>query len=90
MRSGGSTARSWPESIWPIPRLRLGFEGHSRSYHLGERAEHYDEDRDIEAAKVGWELVYLGFAATRFVDQVRRDMEEIAVRRSADLGLAPL
>ncbi|MCU1398076.1 MAG: hypothetical protein JWN62_1185, partial [Acidimicrobiales bacterium] len=44
---------------------RLGIEGHSRSFHLGELIERYDEDRDIRAAQQGWEIAYLGFAATK-------------------------
>ena len=68
-----------------LPWLRLGIEGHSRSFHLGEHAERYDEDRDIRAAKEGWDIQYLGFAATRSPERVLRDIEQIVVRRAEDL-----
>jgi len=70
-----------------LPWVRLGIEGHSRSYHLGEHAEQYDEDRDIRATQQGWEIAYLGFAATRSPWAVCRDVELIVLRRAADLGL---
>jgi len=72
-----------------VPWVRLGIEGHSRSYHLGERAERYDEDRDLRAAQQGWEIAYLGFAATRAPSAVRRDIELLVERRAMDLGVAP-
>ena len=70
-----------------VPRARLGIEGHSRSYHVGELAERYDEDRDLRSAQQGWEIAYLGFAATRSPVAVRRDIELIVERRVSDLGL---
>ncbi len=69
-----------------LPPLRLAFEGHSRRHHDSTWARRYDEDRDIAAAKLGWEIVYLGFAATRSATAVRRDMEVIAMRRARDLA----
>ncbi|MCU1398386.1 MAG: hypothetical protein JWN62_1495 [Acidimicrobiales bacterium] len=71
-----------------VPWARLGIEGHSRSYHLGELAERYDEDRDLRAAKEGWEIMYLGFAATRAPAAVRRDIEAVVERRASDFDLA--
>jgi len=70
-----------------VPWVRLGIEAHSRSFHLGELVEHYDEDRDMRAAKQGWEITYLGFAATRSPAAVCYDLEQIVARRAADLGL---
>jgi len=70
-----------------IPWARLGIEAHSRSYHVGELVERYDEDRDMRATKQGWETVYLGFAATRSPQRVRHDIEAIVQRRIHDLGL---
>ena len=72
-----------------IPWARLGIEAHSRSYHLGELVERYDEDRDMRASKQGWETVYLGFAAARSPERVRHDIEQIVQRRIHDLGLLP-
>ena len=70
-----------------IPWVRLGIEAHSRSYHLGELAERYDEDRDMRASQQGWETTYLGFAATRAPAAVCTDIERIVERRMKDLGL---
>jgi len=70
-----------------LPWVRLGIEGHSRSYDLGELAEQYDEDRDIRAPQQGWESAYLGHAATRSLWAVCRDVELIVLRRAADLGI---
>lgn len=72
-----------------LPWARLGIEAHSRSYHLGALAERYDEDRDMRAAQEGWEIAYVGFAATRAPHVVRRDIELLVARRAADLGLSP-
>jgi hypothetical protein len=72
-----------------LPWLRLGLEGHSRSFHLGERVESHDEDRDLRATAEGWEVVYLGFAATKSPKAVCVMIEKIATRRASDLGLAP-
>ena len=70
-----------------VPWARLGIEGHSRSFHLGEAAERYDEDRDIRSAQHGWEIAYLGFAATKSPAVVCHDIELIVQRRMHDLGL---
>jgi very-short-patch-repair endonuclease len=72
-----------------VPWAKVGIEAHSRSYHLGELVERYDEHRDMRAAKEGWETVYLGFAATRSPERVRHDVEQIVQRRIHDLGLLP-
>jgi very-short-patch-repair endonuclease len=72
-----------------IPRLRLAIEGHSRSHHLGEHAEKYDEDRDLRASAEGWDIAYLGFAATKAPSAVCATIERIAMRRMLDLGIEP-
>jgi very-short-patch-repair endonuclease len=70
-----------------VPSCKLGIEGHSRSYHLGNEVERADEDRDLELAKLGWEVVYLGFGTTKSPDRTRRDLEAIArTRRAAMTG----
>ena len=48
-----------------IPEARLGIEAHSRGFHFGPISEAHDEDRDLRAAAVGWELLYLGWYAQR-------------------------
>jgi hypothetical protein len=48
-----------------IPAVRLGLEAHSRGFHFGPIKEAADEDRDLRAATVGWEVLYLGWHAQR-------------------------
>ena len=48
-----------------IPAARLGLEAHSRAFHFGPIREAADEDRDLRAATIGWELLYLGWYAQR-------------------------
>lgn len=48
-----------------FPSVRLGLEAHSRRFHFGPENEERDEDRDLSAARCGWELIYLGWYATR-------------------------
>jgi len=60
-----------------MPDVRLGLEAHSREFHFGRDAEHRDEDRDHRIAALGWDTLYLGFAATRRPErtiQVVRDV----------------
>jgi hypothetical protein len=38
-----------------VPAVRLGIEGHSRSFHLGEAVERYDENRDTRAGQLIWQ-----------------------------------
>jgi len=71
-----------------VPWVRLGIEGHSRSFHLGEHPERYDEDRDLATAAEGWDIAYLGFAASKAPAAVCATIERIVRRRMADLGIA--
>jgi hypothetical protein len=48
-----------------FPSVKLGLEAHSRRFHFGPDAEAHDEDRDLLCAEVGWELMYLGWYATK-------------------------
>jgi hypothetical protein len=66
-----------------IPSVRLGLEAHSRKFHFGPDAEPLDEQRDIRAAKCGWELLYLGSyaAAYRPAEVLAMVKEVVAARR---------
>lgn len=65
-----------------FPSVRLGLEAHSRRFHFGPDAERLDEDRDLRAALAGWELVYLGWYATRRPADVCKVIGELVrVRR---------
>ena len=48
-----------------IPELRLAIEAHSKRFHFGPAAEAADADRDLRAAAAGWEMLYLGWHATK-------------------------
>jgi hypothetical protein len=67
-----------------IPSVKLGLEAHSRKFHFGPDAERLDEQRDVRAAGCGWELVYLGWFATRRPGEVLAMVKQVvAARRSA-------
>lgn len=48
-----------------IPELKLGIEADSKRHHFGPQAEALDADRDLRVAGCGWELLYLGWHATK-------------------------
>jgi Transcriptional regulator, AbiEi antitoxin len=67
-----------------LPAVRLGLEAHSRKFHFGPDAEPLDEQRDMRAAACGWELLYLGWYATRRPAEVLAMVKEVvAARRRA-------
>jgi hypothetical protein len=68
-----------------IPAVRLGLEAHSRQFHFGPIYEPLDEDRDIAAAKCGWELIYLGWYATRRPAEVLRMVKDLVRVRKCEL-----
>lgn len=69
-----------------IPSVRLGLEAHSREFHWGPIAEPLDEDRDIAAAACGWELLYLGWYATKRPAEVLRAVKEVVRARKCELS----
>jgi hypothetical protein len=64
-----------------FPSVRLGLEAHSRQFHFGPDAEALDEDRDIAAARCGWELLYLGWYATKKPAQVLAIVKDVIAQR---------
>jgi hypothetical protein len=68
-----------------IPAIKLGLEAHSREFHWGPIYEPLDEDRDIAAAACGWELMYLGWYATRRPAEVLRAVKEVVRARKCEL-----
>ncbi|MEY2553868.1 MAG: hypothetical protein QOC57_1728 [Ilumatobacteraceae bacterium] len=60
-----------------IPAARLGLEGHSREFHFGPIREAADEDRDLRAAAVGWEVLYLGWYAQRRPEEMVRLIAQV-------------
>ena len=67
-----------------IPSVKLGLEAHSRRFHFGPIAEPLDEDRDLAAAACGWELLYLGWYATRRPEEVVAVVKSVVRARQRD------
>jgi hypothetical protein len=72
-----------------IPAARLGLEAHSRRFHFGPDAEPLDEQRDLAAATCGWELLYLGWYASRRPAEVLAVITKVVDRRLIDLAIDP-
>ncbi len=64
-----------------FPSVRLGLEAHSRRYHFGPDAESRDEDRDLAAARCGWELLYLGWYAAKKPAEVFDTVKDVIAQR---------
>ncbi len=71
-----------------IPDARLGLEAHSRRFHFGPAAEPLDEQRDMRVAACGWELLYLGWYATRRPAEVVNVVAEVVAARRRSLPAA--
>jgi hypothetical protein len=69
-----------------FPSVRLGLEAHSRQFHFGPDAERLDEDRDLAAARCGWELLYLGWYAAKKPAQVLEIVKEVIAQRRRNIG----
>ena len=69
-----------------FPSVKLGLEAHSRRFHFGPVYEPLDEDRDLAVAACGWELLYLGWYATRHPAEVLRRVEEVVRARKCELS----
>jgi hypothetical protein len=69
-----------------FPSVKLGLEAHSRRFHFGPVLEPLDEDRDLDAAACGWELLYLGWYATKRPADVLRRVEEVVRTRKCELS----
>jgi len=71
-----------------IPSVRLGIEAHSRRFHFGPDAGPLDEQRDLAAAAVGWELLYLGWHAAKRPTEVRAIIRRVVEARKSDRSAA--
>jgi hypothetical protein len=69
-----------------IPSLRLGIEAHSRQFHFEPERGEADEDRDLRAGAVGWELVYLGWYAQRRPAEIVELIAQLCARRAAEVS----
>lgn len=70
-----------------IPHLKLGLEAHSKRHHFGPTRERLDADRDLRAAACGWELLYLGWHATKRPEQVVDIISQVVETRRHQLQL---
>ena len=68
-----------------IPELRLGVEAHSRRFHFGPDAESSDENRDLRLAACGWDLLYLGWHATKSPQVVAGIVGDVVAMRQGEL-----
>ena len=59
---------------------------HSRRFHFGPDAEAQDEDRDIAAARCGWELLYLGWYAAKRPVEVLDIVKDVVEQRRIGFG----
>lgn len=72
-----------------VPEVLLGIEGHSREHHWGAGPEASDELRDDEVAKLGWDVMYLGYASVQSPSTVLRRVRDRVEARRALLGIRP-
>lgn len=70
-----------------IPEVMLGIEGHSREHHWGAGPEASDESRDDEVARLGWDVMYLGYASVQSPSTVLRRVQQRVDARRALLGI---
>ena len=68
-----------------IPELKLGIEAHSKRHHFGPQAESADADRDLRTAACGWELLYLGWHATKRPNEVADLVAAVIAARRTEL-----
>jgi hypothetical protein len=69
-----------------IPAVKLGLEAHSRRFHWGPIRGQLDEERDLAAAACGWELLYLGWYATKRPAEVLRLVRQVVAARNGELS----
>ena len=67
------------------PAVKLGLEAHSRRFHFGPDAEPLDEQRDLAVAACGWELLYLGWHATKRPAEVLELVHDVVAARQREL-----
>jgi hypothetical protein len=68
--------------------VQLGLEAHSRRFHFGPRAGPLDEQRDMRVAACGWELLYLGWYATKRPSEVVGIVSQVVEARRRNLRAA--
>lgn len=71
-----------------FPSVRLGLEAHSRQFHFGARAERFDEQRDVQLATLGWEVLYVGWHHTSRPEAVLGSVRQVIEQRRRRLDAA--
>ncbi len=66
-----------------FPEVRLGIEAHSRRFHFGPGKQAKDDQRDLELAAMGWELVYVTWPMMTDRTQLISLIERVYRARSA-------
>lgn len=69
-----------------LPDAKLAIEAHSRTHHFTEADESSDEFRDHEASILDWDVMYIGYIATRRPEQALRMVLDRARTRRALLA----
>ena len=69
-----------------LPDAKLAIEAHSRTHHFTEADESSDEFRDHEASVLDWDVMYIGYIATRRPEQALRMVLDRARTRRALLA----
>jgi hypothetical protein len=70
-----------------IPSVKLGLEAHSRRFHFGPIKGRLDEERDLAVAACGWELLYLGWHATKRPAEVLQLVRQVVTARNCELSV---
>jgi hypothetical protein len=65
-----------------FPTIKLGVEAHSRQFHFGRTVERRDEDRDHRLARLGWEVLYVGWQGAKRPSELLALVRDVARHRA--------
>ena len=69
-----------------FPHVRLAIEAHSKQFHFGPQPEAADADRDLRLAAAGWEVLYLGWHATKQPAEIVALVERVIAARTIQVA----
>lgn len=69
------------------PDAKLGVAGHSREHHFGHKKAGQDNDRDLDLASAGWEIVYVTYWDAADPDRLADRLRAIHGARIELLGV---
>lgn len=64
---------------WPLERVAV--EAHSKRWHFGARAEADDNQRDLELAAAGWEVLYITWQMAKQPEFFIQQLQAVLARR---------